>query len=167
MYKFGDPNQHRTRLSRPSFTEFIQYIINEHFSGNTMDMHWEPVYKFCTPCQFKFSHILKMETFDRDQEFILEKAGVNYIDKWWAYNVFYRLYILDVASMSQKDPNLLDITYIFNKNYILKWKGSLMDQMQRHINDISNDISNDIYKWHIKTYFLLHVGCRFQVLFWF
>ena len=41
-----------------------------------MDMHWEPVYKFCTPCQFHFTHIIKMETFGRDQEYILEKAGV-------------------------------------------------------------------------------------------
>ena len=39
-------------------------------------MHWEPVYKFCTPCQFQFSHIVKMETFDRDQELILEKVGI-------------------------------------------------------------------------------------------
>ena len=78
MQTFGDPRQHRTRLSRPTFTEFIQYIINEHLNGRTMDMHWEPVYKFCTPCQFKFSHIIKMETFERDQRVILEKAGVSF-----------------------------------------------------------------------------------------
>ena len=45
-------------------------------SDNSFDMHWEPVYKFCTPCQFKFTHIVKMETFNRDQYHILEKAGI-------------------------------------------------------------------------------------------
>ena len=44
-----------------------------------MDMHWEPVYKFCTPCQFQFTDIVKMETFDRDQEYILQKAGIKTI----------------------------------------------------------------------------------------
>jgi hypothetical protein len=39
-------------------------------------MHWEPVFKFCTPCQLNFTHIVKMETFDRDQIYILEKAEI-------------------------------------------------------------------------------------------
>ncbi len=51
----------------PTFTEFIKYIIDEDFHNHTLDMHWEPVYKFCTPCQFHFNHIIKMETFSRDQ----------------------------------------------------------------------------------------------------
>ena len=41
-----------------------------------MDIHWEPVHKFCTPCLFPLTDIVKMETFDRDQKYILEKAGV-------------------------------------------------------------------------------------------
>ena len=65
--------------ARPTFTEFIQFIINEDLTGQTMDMHWEPVYKFCTPCQFHFNHIIKMETFNRDQEYILEKAGIKHV----------------------------------------------------------------------------------------
>jgi Sulfotransferase family len=60
----------------PSFSEFVEFIISEDLNDRTMDMHWEPVYKFCTPCQFQFTDIIKMETFDRDQDRILQKAGI-------------------------------------------------------------------------------------------
>jgi hypothetical protein len=53
--------------SHPTFTEFVRFIINEDLDERTMDMHWEPVYKFCTPCQFPITHIVKMETFNQDQ----------------------------------------------------------------------------------------------------
>jgi hypothetical protein len=60
----------------PTFTEFVEFIISEDLNDRAMDMHWEPVYKFCTPCQFQFTDIVKMETFNRDQDHILQKAGI-------------------------------------------------------------------------------------------
>jgi Sulfotransferase family len=60
----------------PTFSEFVQFVVNEDLNDRTMDMHWEPAYKFCTPCQFQFTDIVKMETFDRDQDQILQKAGI-------------------------------------------------------------------------------------------
>ena len=51
----------------PTFTEFVRFIINEDLNDRTMDMHWEPVYKFCTPCLLPITHIVKMETFNQDQ----------------------------------------------------------------------------------------------------
>ena len=39
-------------------------------------MHWEPVYRFCNPCQVNLTHIIKFETFDRDTRKILEKANL-------------------------------------------------------------------------------------------
>lgn len=61
---------------KPTFEEFIKFIVKEHSRDAEMDMHWQPVYKFCTPCHFNLSYILKMETFERDLKFVLEKAGI-------------------------------------------------------------------------------------------
>ena len=36
---------------KPTFTEFVQYILNENELGKTLNEHWIPVYKFCNPCQ--------------------------------------------------------------------------------------------------------------------
>ena len=35
----------------PTFSEFVKYIVKENADGRKPDMHWAPVYKFCTPCQ--------------------------------------------------------------------------------------------------------------------
>lgn len=40
-------------------------------------MHWAPVHRFCNPCQLNISTIVKFETFDRDQRFILRKANIS------------------------------------------------------------------------------------------
>ncbi len=42
----------------------------------TQDMHWTPVFDHCSPCQVNFSHIVKFESFDRDQREILKLARV-------------------------------------------------------------------------------------------
>jgi len=61
---------------RPTFGEFAQYVVDEFHTSDRMDMHWEPVYRFCSPCQFNFTYIIKMETFGRDQRFVMEKSGI-------------------------------------------------------------------------------------------
>jgi len=38
-------------VRKPSFAEFVQYIIDEDLEGKVLDMHWAPVYKYCSPCQ--------------------------------------------------------------------------------------------------------------------
>ena len=60
----------------PTFTEFVRYILDEYRAGKKLDMHWEPVYRFCNPCQVNLTHIIKFETFDRDTSMILEKANL-------------------------------------------------------------------------------------------
>lgn len=41
-----------------------------------LDEHWAPIYKFCTPCSIPFKVIGKVETFNRDSEFIIRQAGL-------------------------------------------------------------------------------------------
>lgn len=44
-------------------------------------MHWQPITNFCTPCQVHFDLILKFETLDEDQRYLIEKAGLTGIIK--------------------------------------------------------------------------------------
>ena len=36
---------------RPTFTEFVRYLVDDFKAGAELDMHWTPVYSFCNPCQ--------------------------------------------------------------------------------------------------------------------
>ncbi|XP_049767814.1 carbohydrate sulfotransferase 11-like [Schistocerca cancellata] len=58
--------------SGPTFPEFVDYIIN----SKKFDEHWAPYHSFCTPCHVNFTVIAKMETLDRDEEYIIHKAGL-------------------------------------------------------------------------------------------
>ena len=61
----------------PTFTEFSRYVVDEYRAGNHLNGHWEPVYRFCTPCQVNITHIIKFETFDRDTKMILYTANLS------------------------------------------------------------------------------------------
>ncbi len=42
-------------------------------------MHWAPVHSFCDVCGlFNFTAVVKLETFDRDQKFVLRSAGLRF-----------------------------------------------------------------------------------------
>ena len=60
----------------PTFTEFVKYIVDEVAEGRKLDMHWTPAYEFCNPCQVNLTHIVKLETFDRDASWIIQKANL-------------------------------------------------------------------------------------------
>ncbi|XP_037811560.1 carbohydrate sulfotransferase 11 [Lucilia sericata] len=62
--------------SGPTFNEFVQYLIDQHEQGKQFDEHWSPIYSFCTPCSINFTIIGKVETFNRDSEFIIRQAGL-------------------------------------------------------------------------------------------
>ena len=77
-YRGMDPKQYRAKITTPpTFTEFVRYILDEEKSGNEVDMHWAPVYSFCNPCQVNLTHIIKMETFQRDTVKILERTNLS------------------------------------------------------------------------------------------
>jgi len=40
-------------ILRPTFTEFIRFVIDEYKSKKKLDEHWEPAYRFCSLCQVK------------------------------------------------------------------------------------------------------------------
>ncbi|XP_055639200.1 carbohydrate sulfotransferase 11 [Toxorhynchites rutilus septentrionalis] len=60
----------------PTFREFLQFLVSHYKSGGRFDEHWSPVYSFCTPCSINFTLIAKVETFQRDSEYIIRQAGL-------------------------------------------------------------------------------------------
>lgn len=71
----------------PSFIEFVHYIIETPITE--YDEHWRPQFLLCPPCFFKFDIIVKMETFQRDTQFILSQkdlAGVVNLDQKHAFH---------------------------------------------------------------------------------
>merc|ERR1719431_819109 len=59
----------------PSFVEFVEYLIETPISQ--YDEHWKPQFMLCPPCHFKFDVIVKMETFNRDTNFILSQRNLD------------------------------------------------------------------------------------------
>ncbi|XP_045501939.1 carbohydrate sulfotransferase 11 isoform X1 [Colias croceus] len=65
----------------PVFEEFVSYILDEAKARRVLDMHWTPYTNFCTPCKFNFDIILKFETLDEDQRFLIQMARLQDIIK--------------------------------------------------------------------------------------
>ena len=64
---------------RPTFTEFVKYVLDcVKAKTKVLDMHWTPAWSFCNLCQVKFTDIVLLETFDRDQAYILNKTGIGW-----------------------------------------------------------------------------------------
>lgn len=65
----------------PSFSQFVQYILDKEVNGKTLDMHWIPQSRFCTPCLANFSIYAKTETLDEDGNYIIFTSGINNVIK--------------------------------------------------------------------------------------
>lgn len=61
----------RGKKTCPTFPEFIDYLIDLHRAGKEFDMHWTPINGFCTPCQVHFDIIMKFETLEEDQNYLI------------------------------------------------------------------------------------------------
>ncbi|XP_071455015.1 carbohydrate sulfotransferase 11-like [Hetaerina americana] len=66
-----DENEERIE---PTFREFVRYLIDE--DPTRADDHWIPYYLFCTPCLLRYDAIAKVETMQRDQEYIIRSSGL-------------------------------------------------------------------------------------------
>ena len=56
--------------TRITFREFIQYVIHNDRVGQQQNSHWRSIFELCTPCQWNYSFIGHLETFDQDMAFI-------------------------------------------------------------------------------------------------
>lgn len=65
----------------PVFEEFVSYVLDETRARRSLDMHWTPYTDFCTPCRFAFDVILKFETLDEDQRYLIQLARLQDVVK--------------------------------------------------------------------------------------
>jgi len=54
------------KIYRPSFSEFIQYVVQSKYSG--MDNHWKLYSHHCSPCIANFTYILEMDDVEEQVE---------------------------------------------------------------------------------------------------
>nr|XP_053647194.1 carbohydrate sulfotransferase 11-like isoform X17 [Cherax quadricarinatus] len=61
----------------PSFSQFVQWVLDEVASGKTIDMHWIPQSSFCTPCLVDFTVLAKVETLREDANYIINTSKID------------------------------------------------------------------------------------------
>lgn len=76
--------------SNLTFTEFVKYLGDptvNFYPDPEVDypwgfkVHWTPMYDLCLPCNVKYDYIGKMETYQTDTQFILDKINAtNLVD---------------------------------------------------------------------------------------
>ncbi|KAL0119826.1 hypothetical protein PUN28_007926 [Cardiocondyla obscurior] len=72
VLKYRQPGNATTKLE-PTFAEFLRFIVSEkHF-----DEHWIPYYRTCEPCIIRYDYILKFETLERDQNFLIQETNLS------------------------------------------------------------------------------------------
>ncbi|XP_050298930.1 carbohydrate sulfotransferase 11-like [Anthonomus grandis grandis] len=69
-------NKNAYRPRYPTYSEFVQWLVDSASRGKPLDMHWTPVTEFCTPCMFNIKFIAHTETLEEDQEYIIKHAGL-------------------------------------------------------------------------------------------
>ena len=63
--------KHPHRSSNCSLDLFIDYLLN-HKSKMSRDMHTAPMHSWCGPCDVTYDYIVRLETGDTDQQYLLQ-----------------------------------------------------------------------------------------------
>jgi len=64
-----------------TFPEFVEYLIRT--PPNLMDRSWAPYTKMCSPCTHAYSAVLKMETLEKDTDWLFEKVMLEKVGEDW------------------------------------------------------------------------------------
>ena len=103
-----------------TFTDFLQYVTDTLSKGGNLNEHFNPMFKLCSPCHVRFDVIGKIETFQKDSEYIFKTFGLRNLSKVVSFS-------LDV----EEEINML-IKYNFDlKKGIKKECYSTMDVAER------------------------------------
>jgi len=54
-----------------TFSQFVQYVVDEWSSGRALDRHWRPQHEICNPCYVKYDFIGRFEDFSVDVKHVL------------------------------------------------------------------------------------------------
>ncbi|XP_053997655.1 carbohydrate sulfotransferase 9-like [Hylaeus anthracinus] len=109
-HRYRQPNE--TQLE-PTFTEFLRFIVEEKY----FDEHWAPFVDTCEPCLIKYNYILKFDTFDRDQQFLIQELGL-------------REYLYEKSDLRNINPRGVTTTAVV-KEYMQNVPRSLLDEINK------------------------------------
>ena len=64
-----------------TFPEFIKYVVHALSQGNKLNEHFNSIFKQCSPCHIRFDVIGKLETFQKDSEYIFNNFDLKNMSK--------------------------------------------------------------------------------------
>ncbi|XP_046387638.1 carbohydrate sulfotransferase 11-like [Ischnura elegans] len=100
----------------PTFQEFVRYLIDEDLTR--ADDHWIPYYLFCTPCLLRYDFIAKVETMQRDQEYVIRSSGLlgeKGIQPRWRHQTRGGRSVGDTAKLYFSQLTVKEIMALYNK----------------------------------------------------
>ncbi|XP_068206500.1 carbohydrate sulfotransferase 14-like isoform X2 [Palaemon carinicauda] len=59
----------------PTFEEFARYLVSQN--PRNFDPHWLPIGFQCGVCEYNYTHIVHLETFVEDMEYIISVTGID------------------------------------------------------------------------------------------
>ena len=70
-----------------SFQEFIKFVILKVANDENLNEHFVPIYRICSPCHSQFEVLGKLETFEKDSEYIFNKFGLRNVSDKVSYTL--------------------------------------------------------------------------------
>lgn len=58
-----------------TFNEFLRFLLEDNELVHRYDPHWWLYQGTCLPCRYGYDYIAKLETLDRDLDFLMDKIG--------------------------------------------------------------------------------------------
>lgn len=68
--RIKDPNH------RIAWKDFAEFTAEYGTSVSLLDYHFKPVWSLCEPCDYAYSYIVKSETVERDESWLLTRLGI-------------------------------------------------------------------------------------------
>ncbi|XP_042310404.1 carbohydrate sulfotransferase 8-like [Sceloporus undulatus] len=129
---FSNRKNYTTKVT---FQEFVNYVVARN--PKDMDIHWQPMFLLCDPCNIHYDILGKLETLARDVDHVLKRIGAPE-----------SLHYPNNKLYSSEKPTSKDITL----NYL---KELNFDQLQKAKEVYEIDLSLFNYSFSFKTDFLL------------
>ena len=70
-------SKHPQRGANCSLDLFVDFMLN-HRTNMLRDMHTAPMHEWCGPCDIKYDYIVRLETGDSDQRYLLQRINPDF-----------------------------------------------------------------------------------------
>ena len=68
------PGLHNATVKPITFSESVTWYFHKFSIRTFLDVHWEPIYSYCRPCDIVYDFIGHQETFEEDVSHILRNV---------------------------------------------------------------------------------------------